>query len=1361
MKQILTLLIIVLGILHSPGNLFAGQITVTHAPGSGNFPLVKSGAASYMLVDSLDAEVVTIAAIALSADIKLITDIAPVVGNTIEGEYLVIIGTLGKSVFIDSLVKTGKISTSNVEGKWETFGLTVVDSPFEGVNQALVIYGSDPRGTAFGIFELSHLMGVSPMVWWADVFPEKHDEIYITAGESIVGPPSVQYRGIFINDEDWGLQPWAANNFDPVKDIGPKTYEKVFELLLRVKANYIWPAMHPSTHSFNYFPENKVVAGKYAIVMGSSHHEPLLYNTIKDWPYAASAWNPYTNLPTIMAELEKRVIANGQYENMYSLCMRGAGDSAMPGTLNEQTAKLQECIGLQRDLLAKHIDPDITAVPQVLFPYKEVLNQYNNGLVVPDDVTLGWVDDNFGYIRQLSNPKEQLRSGGSGVYYHFSYWGKPDDYLWLSSTSPSLTSFEMMKAYALNAKKLWIFNVGDIKPQEMELQFAMDLAWDVNTWTPEKAHLYSAHWAAETFGDGFGESIGAIKQEYFRLAASGKPEHLASISYSEQEILQRLAAYDSLVVECNKVKAQIPSRLKDAYFQLIEYPVKGAASMNTKELAARLSHTYSGQGNDEALVFSAKAVKAFENITTLTRQYNKDISGGKWDGIMDYAPRGLSRFYAPNVASVVNKSDLPPAVEDIVHVIPATNYTDLSNSALKTIDGLGDQGGALSVWPLDMTSYSASNVTSAPYAEYTIQVEKGANKISVRCLPTFPLYTALQLRYAISIDGSATQFVNIEASAESATWSKNVLQGYASGETSYLSDSDKTVKVRVYFTDPGLVVSAVASAAVYENELTARLKNPNFEYKSEGVFNDGTTVRGIPYGWEYTGTLKGNSFGINSDGSNYSGNNLCWINSTPMPDKFELYQVIDDLPAGEYIVRCRLAAMSTTITNERLFANENVQYFGSESIYQSNLTAGEINTFAGHTPSTSYNLKEMAVKVSIFAGDSLKVGIRSSNKKSNGTAASDNSGWFKVDHFRIENIKLFSGISDEKSILDSLINVAQDVYNSTQAGINAGEYPEENRTLFNTSIQSAQTVLSNNKATLEDVLTEISSLQIAIKAYNDSAITFNSKLSNPDFEYSSEGVLNDGSTVRGIPYGWNSKGELAGNSFGINNDGVNYNGSNLCWILASPMPDEYELYQTVENLPAGEYMVQCRLAVMSDLVTNQRLFANNSVQYFGLETDYVSNLTEGEKNTFAGWIPAVTYNLKEMEVTVEITEGEPLQLGIRSGNQYSDGSRESSTSAGWFKVDHFRIEQISTPGNNIELTQKPNVRIFNTSGGFEVKINDVIRQGEIKLYSIAGRLVLQERLFNNKTIVSVSQPGIYIAKLLVNGVYTTKKIMIN
>jgi len=1000
--------------------VFAGPITVTPTSQTGSFPLVSAGKSAVLVVDPQDAEVVTIAAKALSGDIKLITGIQPDVVSQLGADRPVIIGTIGKSKLIDSLVTTGKISTTAVAGKWETFSLSVVNNPFPGVNAALVIFGSDPRGTAFGVFELSKLMGVSPMVWWADVLPKERASLYITAGESIVGPPSVQYRGIFLNDEDWGLKPWAAKNMDPnVKDIGPRTYERIFELLLRCKANYIWPAMHNCTKAFWYYPENPVLARRYQIVLGSSHCEQMLRNNEDEWrnnfvtEYGTSSgdWNWATNSTKIKRYWSDRVTQSKNQEAVYTLGMRGIADSGLPGYSTDaaKRAALIDIIANQRNMITTNLGKDAATVPQIFCPYKEALTIYRLGINLADDVTLAWADDNFGYIRQLSNPQEQLRSGGGGVYYHFSYWGVPESYLWLSSNSPTQASSELSKAYATNSKKLWVFNIGDIKPQEMEMQFALDLAWDINSWTPEKAYLYSKHWAAETFGVEFAESIANIKQEYYRLAASGKPEHIYVVTYSDAEIKQRLEDYETLVQASRVVQASVPARLQDAYYQLITYPVEGAANMNVKILAARQSLAYAAAGKPEALDLSAKALAAYQNIIDLTKKYNTGIAGGKWNGMMNYAPQSFAHFYAPKVATVLNAVEsIPAPAVNSLFVIPAADYTakDDAGQTIKTIVGLGIQKSALTVIPLDLTAYSAVNVTSAPYVEYKVPVSKGLNSIKLRCVPTFPVYAGLNLRYAISLDGSTPVFFNIATSAETPAWSTNILQGFACGESNYQSTANKNIKVRVYFTDPGLAISDLTVSSLSETQFTKRMVNSNFEYKPKGVLNDGTTVKGLPYGWSTTGTLTGHSFGINNDATNYSGNNLCWVYSVPMPAKFSLYQTVKGLPAGDYVVRCRLAAFSGLLANVRLFANKNVQYFGSRADYGQNLTAGEINTFAGHTGSSTTNplLQEMAVKVSILKGDSLKLGILSGNILKDGASATTNAGWFKVDYFRIEKL---------------------------------------------------------------------------------------------------------------------------------------------------------------------------------------------------------------------------------------------------------------------------------------------------------------------------------------------------------------------
>ncbi|WP_295653692.1 glycosyl hydrolase 115 family protein [uncultured Mucilaginibacter sp.] len=629
------------------------KIAVTTSGTAKAFPLVKGKNAAAIWIDPADAEVVSIAANCFSNDIKSVTGVAPAVVKTgMPAQYAVIAGTIGHSKMIDAMIANGQIDVSKVKGQWETFSISVVNAPTAIIKQALVITGSDRRGTAFGLFELSRMIGVSPLVWWADVTPQHKDELYITPGASVVGPPSVKFRGIFINDEDWGMQPWAAKNMDKdIKDIGPNTYAHIFEMLLRMKANYIWPAMHPCTKAFWYYKENPVVADRYAIVLGASHCEPILRDNVFEWAdnyqneygKAPGEWRYDLNKDQIGAYWQTRATEAAKIDAVYTVGMRGIHDGSMPGPKSkpEKVKLLENIITDQRDMLSKTDHKAADDIPQIFCPYKEVLDLYQAGMKLPDDITICWADDNHGYIRQVSNPEEQKRSGGSGVYYHLSYWGAPHDYLWLESTSPSLISYEMSKAYQFSANKVWIFNVGDLKPAEQEIQFSMDLAWDINKWTPEKAHEYPKVWAAETFGQQFARPIADIKDRYYKLAASAKPEHVDVVAFTDKEIDQRLADYHKLAADAEELGKKIPANLQDAYYELILYPVKGACLMNDKIFYAQRTFTFADPENGK------KAKAAFDEIKLLTKKYNEVIAGGKWNGMMSDHPRDQKVFNMP------------------------------------------------------------------------------------------------------------------------------------------------------------------------------------------------------------------------------------------------------------------------------------------------------------------------------------------------------------------------------------------------------------------------------------------------------------------------------------------------------------------------------------------------------------------------------------------------------------------------------------------------------------------------------------------------------------------------------------------
>ncbi len=843
LNKIIFLTIVPLIFLFSCTEKSQKELNVSHQQSKNAFSLVVNNIASPIIVDQNEEEVITIASRLISEDISKISGAKPNVAHKLPtaGQHLIIAGTIGHSVFIDQLIEKGKIDVSPIQNQWEAHLLQVVDNPFEGIGKALVITGNDRRGTAYGLIELSRMAGVSPWVWWADVAPAKHEELFITGRKKIVQSPSVQYRGIFLNDEDWALQPWAAKNIDTdVQDIGPKTYAKIFELMLRLKANTIWPAMHPSTKAFYYYPENKVVADKYAIVVGASHCEPLNRNNVFEWKVnfeneygeAPGDWRYDTNKEQIHRYWDDRIAESQQYENFYTIGMRGIHDSGMPGP-REQGKKidlLETVIDDQREIINTHSN-NKKEVPQLFCPYKEVLTLYQSGLELPDDITLVWDDDNHGYIRNLSTPDEQKRSGGSGVYYHISYWGKPHDYLWLASTSPSLMAYQMHKAYQFNARKFWMLNVGDIKPAEMETEFFMDMAWDIDKWTPKNAHAYAEYWASQTFGKQYAKQIAEIKNDYYRLAQNGKPEHMRMLHFRDGVKKERLADYNELMQKVASLESEIPENLYDAFFQLIKYPVYGAALMNQKVLHAETSLDMAEVGKAGALDMAQKAKEAFEQIKELTRLYNEEIAKGKWDGMMSYNPRGLPVYGMPPIATpeMVSGSQHVERIDVSKHkylgdvesasnkatgknqtTIAAGSFTDnksIDGEEILIFEGLGLGGQTISRYPFTGKTFSDDEIKSAPYVEYTVKSAPGSYNISVKCLPEHRIHKGRNVRYAISVNGFEPEIVDVDMARSLRYWIPSVLRGYSEGVTSHELKENNII--RIYLLDTNTAVSRV------------------------------------------------------------------------------------------------------------------------------------------------------------------------------------------------------------------------------------------------------------------------------------------------------------------------------------------------------------------------------------------------------------------------------------------------------------------------------------------------------------------------------------------------------------------------
>lgn len=620
---------------------------VAEASRKGWFPLAD-GTTARIIVDDADFPVVGIASGMLADDVERVTGKRPEIQSCsgyedITGSPAVIAGTVGHSRIIDDMAAQGVIDVSGIAGKWESCIITTVKQ--EGKSSpVLVIAGSDRRGTAYGLTSLSEAIGVSPWYWWADVTPQPRKALYVEPGRFIQGEPSVQYRGIFINDErfgGWSL--WAERNFDKESGkVGPKTYQKVFELLLRLKGNLLWPAMHNGTQAFNGDPENARLADDYAIVMGTSHCEQMLRNNEDEWKNVGTYgdFNYITNRQTMIDYWEARVKTNGGYENIYTLGLRGIHDYPMEGarTTEERTALMQKAIDDQRDIIRRNVDAPVEKVPQMLCTYEEVLDAYHHGLNVPEDVTLLWSDDKHGYTRNLCNPQEQERKGGAGIYYHLSYHGDPASWIWLSPLSPAFISTELTKAYTFGARKIWVFNVGDIKPAEKELSFAMELAWDIDKWKPENAHRYIEQWASGIFGEKAGAEIADIQKSYYRLMASGKDSHVYFVDYTTGDIIRRIDEYRNIEERALALASQIDESLKPAYFELVLYPVRGASLLNRYQLMARRSLANVGTDDKAAMEDARSAEQAFNELNEWTRLYNKELLGGKWNEFFNWQP---------------------------------------------------------------------------------------------------------------------------------------------------------------------------------------------------------------------------------------------------------------------------------------------------------------------------------------------------------------------------------------------------------------------------------------------------------------------------------------------------------------------------------------------------------------------------------------------------------------------------------------------------------------------------------------------------------------------------------------------------
>jgi hypothetical protein len=646
-------------LLGASSSALDGARIIETTPGAGAFPIVDATGSASIWLDKQEWPGVVRAAQDFRVDIGRVTGTTPELMQSQSpiGKDVILVGTLGRSPVIESIVRSGKIDVSSIRGRWESTLIQVVSRPVEGVDRALVIVGSDKRGTIYGLYTLSEQCGVSPWYWWADVPPKHHPVLGAESGPFIQGPPAVRYRGIFLNDEAPALSGWAREKFG---GLNHAFYTNVFELLLRLRANYLWPAMWNNSFATDD-RLNAQLADEYGIVIGTSHHEPMM-RAWKEWTRAgnpAHSWDYSKNATRLREYWTEGLKRTKDFEKIITLGMRGDGDEPMSET--ESVALLESIVADQRRIISKVISPDVAAVPQVWALYKEVQGYFERGMRVPDDVTLLWCDDNWGNLRRLPTAEEQLRPGGAGIYYHFDYVGGPRNYKWLN-TIPLPKVWEQMRlAFEHKADRIWVVNVGDLKPMEIPIEFFLTFAWNPQHWSQNDVRRYLELWAEREFGREQASEIADLVATYTKYNGRRKPELLEPgtfnlVNYAEAD---RIAAeWQTLLDRAEKVAAKLPDSMRDAFFELVLHPVKACGLVNQLYIAAAKNQLYVAQGRASANAWATRVRDLFAQDAQLTDYYHHQLAGGKWNHMMSQTHIGYASWQEPRTNNI-------PAVREI------------------------------------------------------------------------------------------------------------------------------------------------------------------------------------------------------------------------------------------------------------------------------------------------------------------------------------------------------------------------------------------------------------------------------------------------------------------------------------------------------------------------------------------------------------------------------------------------------------------------------------------------------------------------------------------------------------------------
>ena len=795
-------------------------------------------------VDPNDFSLVKKSAELLQTDIEMVTGKKPDLVNNLSSATpgnIIVIGSLEKSSLIKKLITEKKIPNS-IKDKWEAYGVESITNPFAGFKNGLIIAGSDRRGTAYGVFEISKKIGVSPWYWWADVPVKKKTEIFVNANTYFSDSPKVKYRGIFINDEAPALSGWTKEKFGGFKH---EFYEKVFELILRLRGNYLWPAMWGNAF---YYDDSLNIksADEYGIVIGTSHHEPLM-RAHEEWKYFGKGqkWN-YDSTEAGLKEFWRGGMQRAWNEKIVSVGMRGDGDEPM--SRETATALLERIVKDQRQIIEEVTHKPANQTPQLWALYKEVQDYYDKGMRVPDDVTLLLCDDNWGNIRKLPRLNEKPRKGGYGIYYHFDYVGGPRNYKWLN-TNPIPRIWEQMHlAYEYGVRQIWIVNVGDIKPMEFPISFWLDYAWNPEKIGPDDLQKYTEQWASTQFGNKYTKDIADIISKYGKYNGRRKPELLDQNTYNlynYAEFPLVVKEYNDLLEKAERINNLLPSEFRDAFFQLVLHPIKACANLNEMYLYVAFNQKDALGKNRGANLSADKVKQLYIKDSMITLEYHQ-LNGGKWNHMMDQTHIGYTYWQQPprqkvpdvkyiQIDSVKKKtittefasiesteSDPYPEIGnrkgnffnevDSVVSIDASHFTKAINTngiTWKVLPDLGRTGSAVTSFPV--TAPIQKITSSSPHLEYEVYTySKDSLKIKAYFSPTLNFHnTETGLQYGISIDDEAPQIISINSEDKnsiSGIWNKWVAENIIIKTTTHKINTPRKHIVKYWMVNPGVVL---------------------------------------------------------------------------------------------------------------------------------------------------------------------------------------------------------------------------------------------------------------------------------------------------------------------------------------------------------------------------------------------------------------------------------------------------------------------------------------------------------------------------------------------------------------------------